>query len=194
MVDFMRTVADAAASVQDRRFLEDAIHRKARQDFKEMVQSKTGYMAIDNMNFQRVKMLSLSAEKDIGYFLPIGHDMKQRKVELPVELLDITDENKYVAVVGYVEGRVTGYYVFNATNFKKPDKGTAPELPPYQRFIWFHKFIRWLKTLWSSFCALPSKMSMYGYNKEKDRFVIKLPGGVKLRQYSFGNALKSIQK
>jgi len=194
MIDFMTTVADAAASVRDKKFLEDPLHRKARQDFKELCQSKTGYMAIDNMNFQRVKMLSLQAEKDIGLFLPIGHEMTTRKVEFPADLLDHNDSSKYVVVMGYSNNKVMGAYVFKATSFTRVEKVVPPPIPPYSKAKWLRKIGRGIKAFGAAIRSLPSKFKMYKYDTKTERFVIMLPGGLKLKSYSFGHALRSIQK
>jgi len=192
--DFMTNVVNVSASVQDKNFMHEPLNRQARIDFKEMCPAfKTGYMAIDNMQFQRVKILKLDGEVEVGNFLPIGYEVKSGKVSFPAFLLDSAEKDKYVAVISYVDGKLVEGYIFKASNFKKTEAVEKP-LPVYSKVMWWHKFKRTCRRMGAWVCAIPARFSMFQYDKETQRFIIKMPSGMKLKQYSFGHALKSIQK
>lgn len=100
----------------DNSFLSSPINKKANTDFKYLC-SQTGYSTLNNLNFLTLK--TIVQGRKVGEFLVIGHDLSDRMVKFPKDLIDLDKEDHYVAVVCYKDDKVVDVLVFNVASFKK---------------------------------------------------------------------------
>jgi len=108
------TIRDLMEGNADKKFLDNQIHKKARDDFRYLA-SQLGFTVLNNIDYQTVK----THDKEFGDFLVVGLEMAKGTVEFPKRLLDAGKENLYVAVVGYKDSAVVDVYAFKATEFAK---------------------------------------------------------------------------
>lgn len=115
MDNFIGSAADLRDMTADRNFLSAPINTKAKDDFKFLC-SRAGYMALNNVNYLDVRVLS---DKKIGDFFIIGHNADDKVAYFPQPYIDVNLANLYVAVVYYENGTVSDVYCFKASGFKK---------------------------------------------------------------------------
>lgn len=104
------------AEFDEKKFLDDPLHNKAKQDFKYLC-NKSGYTTFNNLNYQSLKTAD-SENKYLGEFLVIGFNSEEQEVKFPKYLLPLEQPNYYVVVVAYKGHDVANIFVFGSDNFK----------------------------------------------------------------------------
>lgn len=102
--------------LEDKHFLETKIHQQAKKDFQYLC-SQTEYSTFNNLHLLTLKT-SDGKFKYLGEFLVLGHDVSNKLISFPKNLIDIEKPNHFVAVVCYKKGEVLDVLVFNVQGFK----------------------------------------------------------------------------
>ena len=105
---------------QDRegvKFLAQPIHMQAKKDFQFLC-GQTDYSYMNNVNFVSLRTAN-TANKYLGDFFVIGHELSDKIVKFPKEYIDLEKPNTFVSAVCYAKDKsVADVLVFPVASFK----------------------------------------------------------------------------
>lgn len=114
---YLEDLKKLTESNEEKTFLQDEIHAKAKKDFNYLCM-QTEYATFSKLHFTTVKT-SDSKQKFLGDFLVLGHSVESGKqINFPQGLIDVDNENQFLAVVTYKNDSVVNVFVFGVDNFK----------------------------------------------------------------------------
>jgi len=103
---------------EDTSFLDDPLHQQAEKDFKYLC-TQTDYSTLDSLKGYITVKTADSQNKNLGEYLVVGHEVKNKIVKFPISLVDVEKPDNYIAVVCYDNKKVLDVLVFDVANFKK---------------------------------------------------------------------------